>query len=213
MKCEHSILLHHINSYVISEAKEWLEFLVNITYIPCSESEDWKFLIQIMEPPILPDDLHPLLIVYTYSKFGGFKNRLTSSLQKRNSEETLNRTTLSDLRESGCSCSVHTTYFYYTELPILEEGEVVTSSDPHGINLTFCYGVCPEPLSRNAPSNYANVTRAQLLYHISQDEDSLLPSSSCVPYEIEYEPLLSYTVNDILLQKTFPRVNSCKCLL
>lgn len=214
VKCEHSTLLHHINSYVISEANEWSEFYINITYIPCSESEDWKFLIQVMEPPILLDDLHPILIVYTYSKFGGFENRLASSLQKRYSEGTFNRTTLSELRESGSSCSVHTTYFYFTELPILGADEEIISPDPHGINLTFCYGTCSEPLPNNPSTNFVNVTRAQLLYHISQDENSLMPSSSCIPDKIENEMLLRYSHEDDLTQlRTFPRVTSCKCLL
>lgn len=210
VKCENQTALQPIQFYIAKELGEWLELNINTTSMPCSTSKECIFFVKVLGDP---SELDTILVVYDYTKLGGFESDIHTTLQKRSTGAIANKTLLRDLQAGGVNCSVqHVFLNYRTELHIFDATQTVISPNNIGINMSYCYGACDS--NYTLPANITSVERFHCFRNILQDIRTPIPGVCCVPDEIENDELIISSMNGELIElKTFPQVLSCKCII
>lgn len=209
VKCENQTALQPIQFYIAKELSEWLELNINTTSVPCSTSKECIFFVKILGDPSV---LETILIVYDYTKLGGFESDIHTTLQKR-STGVANKTLLRDLQAAGINCSVqHVFLNFHTELRIFDATQYVISPNNIGVNMTYCYGICDS--NYTLPAHITSLERFHCFQNILQDIHTPISGACCVPNEIENNELIISHMNGEFVELiTFPEVLSCKCII
>ena len=216
-RCENSTTNNLLQSYTateVDETKEWLELSINLSYLPCSDTEKCIFSAQTTGNCSLLD---AILVIYDYSEHGDFDiSRLVSkTIEKRSAASERNRTLLSEYTTSEVNCSVQSVFLdYATDFPVFPEHIAVLAPSSIGVNMTFCFGICyPLPVI-TFPFDINGKKRHNLVNSFIGRVYGPTPRVCCIPDTIEHDGLMVFdSVSELVELQTFPQVKTCHCVL